>query len=126
MQFEHVLSIRETTQKKAKLIISGFAKKLQNSTLYMAKRNTIAKNTHHGFIVILLYPIINPIINVPNSKPVLPSADQTRNSTGLKMYTCIVLTLVGNQKVFSQPSQYWNFLYQGFHPPQPKLPVAQV
>ena len=40
-----------------------------------------------------------------NSKSVLPSAAQTRNSTCLKIYTCIVLTLAGDQKVFSQPSQ---------------------
>ena len=126
MQFEHVLSIRETTQKKTKIIISGFAKKLQNSILYMAKRNIIAKNTHHGFIVILLYPIINPIINVPNSKPVLPSASQTRNSTGLKICRRIVFIPTSDQRVFSQPSHYCKFLYQGFYPLQPKLPAAQV
>ena len=50
----------------------------------------------------LLY---NPVINALNSKPVLPSAAPTRNSTGLKIYTCtIVLTLAGDQKAFSQPS----------------------
>ena len=37
-----------------------------------------------------------PIINLPNSKPVLPSAAQTRYSTGLTIYTCIVLTLKGD------------------------------
>ena len=70
---------------------------------------------------------MNPIINAPHSKPFLPSAAQTRNSTGLKIYTCIVLTLVGDQKVFSQPSHYCNFLYQGgeihgFYASQIKIP----
>ena len=50
---------------------------------------------------------------MPRSKSVLDSAAQTKNSTGLKIYTYIVLTLVGDQKVFPQPFQYWNFLYQG-------------
>ena len=53
------------------------------------------------------------IINAPKRKPVLPSAAQTENSEGLKIYTGIVLTLTGDQKVFPQPSQYCNFLYQG-------------
>ena len=43
-----------------------------------------------------------PIIKAPNGKPVLPSAAQTRNSTGQKICTCIVLTLTGEQKVLSQ------------------------
>ena len=38
--------------------------------------------------------------NAPNNKPVLPSAAQTRNSKGLKIYPCMVLTLAGDQKVF--------------------------
>ena len=42
--------------------------------------------------------------NAPTSKPVLPSTAQTRYSTGLKIYTCIALTLAGDQKVFLQPS----------------------
>ena len=67
-----------------------------------------------------------PIIKAPNIKSVLPSVDKTRNSTGLKMCTHIVLALVSDQKIFSQPSQYWNFPYQGFYPPQLKLPAAQV
>ena len=46
---------------------------------------------------------LNPIIDASDSKSVLPLAVQTRNSTSLKIYTCIVLTLVGDQKVFSQP-----------------------
>ena len=60
-------------------------------------------------------------------KPVLPSAAQTKNSTGLKIYTCISLTQAGDQKVFAQPSQSWNFLYRGnlCYPVQPKLPAAQ-
>ena len=66
----------------------------------------------------------HPIINAPKSKPVLPSTAQTRSNTGLKICTCIVITLVGDQKVFSQPSHYWNFLYQGFYPLQPKLLAA--
>ena len=67
-----------------------------------------------------------PIINAPNSKPVLPSAAQTTNSTGQKIYSCIVLTLVRDQKVFSQPSHHCNFLYQGLYLPRPKLPAALV
>ena len=55
----------------------------------------------------------DPIINAPKSKVVLLSAAQTRNSTGLNIYTCIVLTLEGGQNIFSQPYQYLNFLYQG-------------
>ena len=42
-----------------------------------------------------------PIINAPKWKPVLPSTAQTRNSTLLKICRCIVLTLTGEQKVFS-------------------------
>ena len=53
-----------------------------------------------------------PIINAPKRKPVLPSTAQTRNSTGLKICTHIVFTLTGDQKVFSQPSQYCKSLYQ--------------
>ena len=55
----------------------------------------------------------NQNIDVPWSKPVLPSAAQARNSTGLKICTHIVLTLTGDQTVFSQPSQGCNLLYQG-------------
>ena len=73
----------------------------------------------------ILLQILSQITNAPNSKFVLPFAAQTRNSTGLKLYTSIVLTLAGDQKVFSQPSQYWNFLYQGFYPLQPEVPTAQ-
>ena len=51
---------------------------------------------------------LNPIINAPKSNPVLPYVAKTRNSTGLK-----ILTLAGDQKVFSQPSQFCSFLYQG-------------
>ena len=50
-------------------------------------------------------------MNVPKRKPVLPSAAQTKYSTGLNIGTCIVLTLTGDQKVFSQPSLYGKFLY---------------
>ena len=59
--------------------------------------------------------IANPIINAAKrqSKPVLPSVAQTKNSEGLKISTHIVLTLSGDQKVFSQPCQYCNFLYRG-------------
>ena len=68
----------------------------------------------------------HPVINGPNSKPVLPTAVQTetKNSKGLKICTCIVLS----QKVFSQPSQYCNFLFQvqatyGFYA-QEKMPFG--
>ena len=50
---------------------------------------------------------------MPKSKPDVPSAAQSTNSTGLQIYTGVVLTLAGDQKVFIQPFQYWNFLYQG-------------
>ena len=53
------------------------------------------------------------IINAPKSKLVLLSAAQTRNSTSPKICTCIVLTQKGDHKVFSQPTQYCNFL--GIH-----------
>ena len=35
------------------------------------------------------------------------------SARGLKMYMLTVLTLRNDQKVFSQPSHYCNFLYQG-------------
>ena len=60
-----------------------------------------------------IYCFESPIVNVLKSKPVLPSAAQTKNSKGLKICTHIVLTLMGDQKVFSQPSQYCNLHYQG-------------
>ena len=52
-------------------------------------------------------------MNAPDSKPVLPSAAQTKHREGLKICTRIVLTLTGDQKVFSQPCQQCNFLSQG-------------
>ena len=55
---------------------------------------------------------LNHTINAPNPKPVLPSAAKTTRYTSLKICTHIVLTLRSDQKVFSQPSHYWNFLYQ--------------
>ena len=55
----------------------------------------------------------HPIINVPKRKLVLPSAAQTKTSKGVKICTHIVLALTGEQKVISQPSQYYNFPYQG-------------
>ena len=57
--------------------------------------------------------LLQPIIDAPKSKPVLPFAAQTRNSKDLKICTCIILKLTDDQKIFSQPSQYCNFLYQG-------------
>ena len=38
---------------------------------------------------------------------------KTTSCTGLKIYTSAVLTPRNDQKVFSQPSHYCNFLYQG-------------
>ena len=60
----------------------------------------VSENCHSKQVSRFFNPIINPIINAPNSKTVLPSAAQTRNSTGLKIYTCILLTQAGDQKVF--------------------------
>ena len=53
-----------------------------------------------------LFFCCNPIINAPKSKPVFPSTADTRNSTGLKICTSMLLALAGDQKVLSQPSQY--------------------
>ena len=51
-------------------------------------------------------------INVPRKKPVLPSAAKTTSYTGLKMCMSIVLALRSDQKAFSQPSCWCNFVYQ--------------
>ena len=45
----------------------------------------------------------HPIINSSKSKPVLLSAAQTKNREGLKICTCIVLTLTGTRKYFHRP-----------------------
>ena len=49
---------------------------------------------------------MNPIINAPKSKPVLPSSAQTRNGPGLENLHLYSLTLAGDQKVYfhSPPS----------------------
>ena len=75
-----------------------------NKSIHILKIiNSCVKASMDSGVVILLNQL--PITNVPNSKSVLPSAAQTRNSTGLKMYTCIfILTLLGDQKLFLQPS----------------------
>ena len=94
--------------------------------LFYSQSWTYPRGVHQGSVFrCCMVGMYKSYYDAPKSKPDLPSAAQTRNSTGLKIYTCIVLTLAGDQKVFSQPSHYWNFLYQGFYPLQPKLPAAQ-
>ena len=50
-----------------------------------------------------IYFFENPIVNASKSKPVLPSAAQTKNSKGMKFCTRIVLALVGARKFFHSP-----------------------
>ena len=81
----------------------------ENGTHYyvttLQRGNTHLHGKLHGVVDEVSNHYYNHYYNAPNSKSVLPSAAQTRNSTGLKIYTCIVLTLADDQKVFSQPSR---------------------